>query len=213
MPAAGSDAHTAFIAAVQTLYRSRFDEAVAKHVKKKCFGDKHMRFSGTESDVATVFTRLVATLKEAFIVQDAAFNSLFNRTDAAATVRVEANTLQISTLELLVGPDSTVADWLEGSALDSPQDGKRVLLEFARRLLHAGNPFQVTSAMLSVRVLANHDSQDSIANFNAAHIAARRICTLDIEDVKELFPRPHLLSRRCVAPHAHDSAICLRMSR
>ncbi|KAK3278703.1 hypothetical protein CYMTET_13379 [Cymbomonas tetramitiformis] len=135
MPAAGSADHT-FITAVWTLLRSRFDEAVAKHVQKNCFGAKHVRFTtGTESNVATVFTRMVAALKEAFIAEDATFTSLFKLTNAAVTVRLEANMLLYSILELLVDPDSAAADWLECSALAFPQDGKRMLLEFARRLM------------------------------------------------------------------------------
>ncbi|KAK3242071.1 hypothetical protein CYMTET_48215 [Cymbomonas tetramitiformis] len=114
MPAAGSAAHT-FIAAMRTLHRSRFDDIVAKHVQKKCFGDEHVRFTGTENNATTVFTRLMGALEEAFIA-DAAFHSLFSLTNATVTVRVEANTPLFSTLELLVDPEFAAADCCEDSS-------------------------------------------------------------------------------------------------
>ncbi|KAK3261989.1 hypothetical protein CYMTET_29134 [Cymbomonas tetramitiformis] len=47
-PAANS-AGAVFVTTGCTLTRDRFDESVAKHVIRKCFREKHERFSGTES--------------------------------------------------------------------------------------------------------------------------------------------------------------------
>ncbi|KAK3246678.1 hypothetical protein CYMTET_43797 [Cymbomonas tetramitiformis] len=62
-------------------------------------------------------------------------------------------------------------------------DGKRVLLEFARRLLHTDAPFQGTSGLLSMNVLANEDPQEAIADFNGVLTAARRRDTFDDDEV------------------------------
>ncbi|KAK3285122.1 hypothetical protein CYMTET_7255 [Cymbomonas tetramitiformis] len=71
----------------------------------------------------------------------------------------------------------------------SPLDGKRVLLEFARRIIDTDAPFQGTAEMLAVRLLKGVDPHDAIANFNAALAAARRRSTLDDEKVKSHFIR------------------------
>ncbi|KAK3247005.1 hypothetical protein CYMTET_43487 [Cymbomonas tetramitiformis] len=125
--------------------------------------------------------------REHFDVKDSAFAPLFTLDDAALAVRVEANALLYSTLELLVHPTSPAADWMDGSSSAFPSDGTRVLLEFARRLMHSDAPFQGTSDMLGVRVIANVDTHDAISDFNAALKAARTRSTLDEEDVKSLF--------------------------
>ena len=125
------------------MIRTRFDEKSAKFVAKKCFGSKDERFHGNEPAAATTFTRMVAALQESFEAEDTTFASLFSLDDATVTVRAEANRLLFSTLELLVHPASPASDWLEGSAPQAyPQDGKRVLLEFARKLLESDTPFQ-----------------------------------------------------------------------
>ncbi len=93
----------------------------------------------------------------------------------------------ISTLELIVAPDSPAADWLETSAETHPSDEKRVLLEIARRLLDSGSPFSGTQTLLGVRFLANKDPQDNIAIFNTALASAKRKTTFDDEEIKSLF--------------------------
>ncbi|KAK3270615.1 hypothetical protein CYMTET_20995 [Cymbomonas tetramitiformis] len=55
------------------------------------------------------------------------------------------------------------------------------------RLLHADAPFQATSNLLGVRVVANKDPQSAIADFNDALKSAWRRATMDDEDVKGLF--------------------------
>ncbi|KAK3248470.1 hypothetical protein CYMTET_42068 [Cymbomonas tetramitiformis] len=110
--------------------------------------------------------------------------------DATVAVRVEANMLLYTTSELLVDPSSSPsADWMECSnAADFPLDGKRALLEFARRLIESDAPFHGTSEMLAVRVLKNVNPHDAIANFNAALAAARRRRSIvDDEEVKSQF--------------------------
>ncbi|KAK3272851.1 hypothetical protein CYMTET_18883 [Cymbomonas tetramitiformis] len=139
-PASGPPA--AFVAAVRTLIRTRHDEKAAKFVAKKCFGLKDERFHGNEKNVHVIFTRMVAALREAFVAEDEQLDDLFILDDASITVRGESNQLLFSTLELLVHPSSPASDWLESSAQTFPADGKRVLLEFARKLLHADAPFQ-----------------------------------------------------------------------
>ncbi|KAK3285566.1 hypothetical protein CYMTET_6839 [Cymbomonas tetramitiformis] len=67
--------------------------------------------------------------------EDALFAPLFDLEDASLAVRPEANKLLFSTLELIVCPASPTGDWLEASATLHPLDGKRALLELARRLL------------------------------------------------------------------------------
>ncbi|KAK3273502.1 hypothetical protein CYMTET_18265 [Cymbomonas tetramitiformis] len=68
-----------------------------------------------------------------------------------------------------------------------PHDGKRILFEFARRLLHADAPFQATSDLIGVRVLPNKDPHGAFADFNDALTSARRRGTMDDEDVNGLF--------------------------
>ncbi|KAK3267571.1 hypothetical protein CYMTET_23882 [Cymbomonas tetramitiformis] len=106
--------------------------------------------------------------QEAFEAQDPLFAPLFDFEDATVAIRSETNTLLFSTLELIVCPASPVGDWLEASATVHPLDGKRVLLEIARRLLDTGAPFQGTSDLLGVRFKAHTDPSDSMSDFNAA---------------------------------------------
>ncbi|KAK3263966.1 hypothetical protein CYMTET_27265 [Cymbomonas tetramitiformis] len=80
------------------------DVKVAKCVQRKLFHDKEQRFSGAESHVGALFPRLVRALREVFVTEDAAIATLFTLDDATASVRVEANRLLYSTLELLVDP-------------------------------------------------------------------------------------------------------------
>lgn len=175
------------MAATRTLSRTGFDESVAKHVARKCLGGKDERFHGNEPNAGTLLAKIVPSLQERFMSEDVQYAYLFLLDDDTITVRAEANWLLFSVLELLVHPASPAADWLEGSSLAFPFDGKRVLLEFARRLMHIGDPFQGTADMLSVIVGPSEDPQDSIADFNAALTAARLKNTLDDEEVKSLF--------------------------
>ncbi|KAK3268649.1 hypothetical protein CYMTET_22857 [Cymbomonas tetramitiformis] len=80
-----------------------------------------------------------------------------------------------------------VSDWMDSSHSTFPSDGKRVLLEFARRMIPAGDPFQGQADMLSIRISAGVDPHDKIGDFNAALKAARTRATLHDEDVKALF--------------------------
>ncbi|KAK3243360.1 hypothetical protein CYMTET_46980 [Cymbomonas tetramitiformis] len=107
--------------------------------------------------------------------------------NATLPVRVEANALLFSALELMVDPTSPAADWMDSSHSNFPSDGKRVLLEFARRMIPAGDPFQGQADMLSIRISAGVDPHDKIGDFNAALKAARTRATLQDEDVKALF--------------------------
>ncbi|KAK3253492.1 hypothetical protein CYMTET_37260 [Cymbomonas tetramitiformis] len=207
VPAANS-AHTVFLAGVRSLTRERFDESVAKHAIRKCFREKHDRFTGTESNAQVLLSKLVPALQEAFEAQDALFAPLFDLEDSTLAVRpdgyypeililvggsglrivaTEANKLLFSTLELIVCPASPAGDWLEASATLHPLDGKRVLLELARRLLDSSAPFQGTSDLLAVRFKAYLDTSESITDFNAALRSAKRRNTLDDDEVKELF--------------------------
>ncbi|KAK3264559.1 hypothetical protein CYMTET_26711 [Cymbomonas tetramitiformis] len=79
------------------------------------------------------------------------------------------------------------SDWMDSSHSTFPNDGKRVLLEFARRMIPAGDPFQGQADMLGIRVSAGVDPHDKISDFNAALKAARTRATLHDEDVKALF--------------------------
>ncbi|KAK3269914.1 hypothetical protein CYMTET_21662 [Cymbomonas tetramitiformis] len=157
-----------FGAALRTLQRDHFDVKVAKCVQRKLFGEKEQRFTGVESHVGALFPRLVCALREVFVTEDALFVPLFTLHGATAPVRVEANHLLYSTLELLVDPNySPAADWMDSSSAASPLDGKRVLLEFARRILHCDDPFQGTPDLLDVRVVADKDPHDVISDCNA----------------------------------------------
>ncbi|KAK3272079.1 hypothetical protein CYMTET_19601 [Cymbomonas tetramitiformis] len=161
---------------------------VAKHVQRKLFDGKEGRFSGAESHAAALFTRMVSALQTAFVTEDIGFAPLFTLDDdATLAVRVEANNLLFSTLELLVDPSSPAADWMDSSHASFPGDGKRVLLEFARRMIPIGDPFQGQADMLGVRVSAGVDPHGPIEDFNAALKAARTRATLLDEDVKSLF--------------------------
>ncbi|KAK3283979.1 hypothetical protein CYMTET_8348 [Cymbomonas tetramitiformis] len=180
-PAANS-AQAVFLAGVRSLTRERFDESVAKHVIRKCFPDKHDRFTGTESNAQVLLSKLVPALQEAFEAEDALFAPMFDLEDPTLAVRPEANKLLFSTLELIVSPASPAGDWLEASATLHPLDG-----QLARRLLDSGAPFQGTSDLLGVRFKAHTDPVESITDFNAALRSAKRRNTLDDDEVKELF--------------------------
>ncbi|KAK3264776.1 hypothetical protein CYMTET_26501 [Cymbomonas tetramitiformis] len=109
-PAANS-ATALFVAAVRTLRGAHFDEDVAKCVQKKIFGNKEDQFGACEPDAASLFSRLLDALRDVFVIEDNAFASLFTLDDATVAVRVEANMLLYSTLELLVAdPSSPAAD-------------------------------------------------------------------------------------------------------
>ncbi|KAK3263218.1 hypothetical protein CYMTET_27961 [Cymbomonas tetramitiformis] len=167
---------------------ARHDEKAAKFVAKKCFGLKDERFHGDEKNVHVIFTRMVAALREAFVAEDEQLSDLFVLDDAGITVRAESNQLFFSTLELIVHPSSPASDWLESSARTFPADGKRVLLEFARKLLHADAPYQGTSDLLAVELgYGRMDPNEAIMDFNAALAAAKRKNTLDEDDVKGQF--------------------------
>ncbi|KAK3239854.1 hypothetical protein CYMTET_50250 [Cymbomonas tetramitiformis] len=185
-PAANSAGAT-FLASVRTLQREYFDMKVAKHVQRKLFDGKEGRFSGAEPHAAAIFTRMVSALQAAFVTEDTGFFPLFALDDATLAVRVEANNLLFSTIELLIDPSSPAADWLDSSHPSFPADGKRVLLEFARRMIPIGDPFQGQADMFAVRVAAGVDPHGPIEDFNAALKAARTRSTLQDEDVKSLF--------------------------
>ncbi|KAK3277097.1 hypothetical protein CYMTET_14879 [Cymbomonas tetramitiformis] len=91
-PAANSAAAT-FLASRKTLAKEQFDERAAKLVIKKLYADKLQRFSGLEKNVGTLFAKLVISLRDAFVTEEAAFASLFDLEDATLPVRAEANKL------------------------------------------------------------------------------------------------------------------------
>ncbi|KAK3263936.1 hypothetical protein CYMTET_27290 [Cymbomonas tetramitiformis] len=184
-PAAQS-AGALFLDAVKRLAKESFDERAAKLVIKKVYDDKHGRFDGTESNVSSVFARLVLALRDIFVTEESAFSSLFDLEDATLPVRAEANKLLFSTLEFIIAPVSPAADWMESSAEAHPFDGKRVLLEIARMLLDSGGPFQGTADLLAIKI-NQFDPSRAIAAFNAALRSARRKSTLDDMEVKSLF--------------------------
>ncbi|KAK3272189.1 hypothetical protein CYMTET_19498 [Cymbomonas tetramitiformis] len=185
-PAANSAGAT-FLASVRTLQRKHFDMKVSKTVRQKLFEGKNVRFSGTECHASALFARMVSALQTTFVTEDIGFAPLFLLDDATLPVRVDANGLLFSALELLVDPSSPAADWMDSSHSSFPSDGKRVLLEFARRMIPAGDPFQGQADMLSIRISAGVDPHDKIGDFNAALKAARTRATLLDEDVKALF--------------------------
>ncbi|KAK3289500.1 hypothetical protein CYMTET_3073 [Cymbomonas tetramitiformis] len=186
VPVANSTA-AVFVATVRTLTRERFDESVTKHVIKKCVKEEHERFNGDEVHSSVLFAKPVPAIQEAFEAEDPLVAPLFTLDDATASVRSEANTLLFSTIELIVSPTSPAADWLETSANEHPHVGKRVQLEFARRLLDSGGPFQGTSDLLGIRFPPNVDPSAGITDFNTALGSARRKNTPDAEEVKSLF--------------------------
>ncbi|KAK3233115.1 hypothetical protein CYMTET_56566 [Cymbomonas tetramitiformis] len=159
-PAAQS-AGAMFLDAVRRLAKESFDERAAKLVIKKVYDDRHGRFDGTESNVSSVFARLVLALRDIFVTEEAAFSSLFDLENATLPVRAEANKLLFSTLEYIFAPVSPAADWMESSADAHPPSG------------HQDHP---------VRPVA-----DRVAAFNAALRSARRKSTLDDMEVKSMF--------------------------
>ncbi|KAK3279258.1 hypothetical protein CYMTET_12851 [Cymbomonas tetramitiformis] len=155
-PAANSAGAT--FQAVRTLQRDHFDVKVAKAVQRKLFESKEDRLSGSESHASA--------LRNAFVTEDLGVAALLTLDNATLAVRVKANALLLSTLELLIHPTSPPTDWMDSSNSAFPSDGKRVLLEIARRLLHADAPFQGQSDMLGVRGVANADPHDAISGSN-----------------------------------------------
>ncbi|KAK3251793.1 hypothetical protein CYMTET_38882 [Cymbomonas tetramitiformis] len=139
-------AEATFLASVRTLQREHFDMKVSKSVRQ----------------------RLVSALQAAFVTEDIGFAPLFLLDDATLPVRVEANGLLFSTLELMVDPMSPAADWMDSS--------------------HSSFPSATGQAdMLGIRISAGVDPHDAIGDFNAALKAARTRATLLDEDVKALF--------------------------
>ncbi|KAK3242058.1 hypothetical protein CYMTET_48229 [Cymbomonas tetramitiformis] len=63
---------------------------VAKCVLKKIFGNKESRFTAVEHRAASLFSRLVDALREAFITEDTAFASLFALDYATLTAAAAA---------------------------------------------------------------------------------------------------------------------------
>ncbi|KAK3271205.1 hypothetical protein CYMTET_20433 [Cymbomonas tetramitiformis] len=163
---------------------------VPKAVRQKLFESKEGQFSGAECHASALFTRMVSALQTAFVTEDIGFAPLFLLDNATLPVRVEANNLLFSTLELMIDPQ-LASGGLDACLVSShssfPADGKRVLLEFARRMIPSGDPFQGQSDMLGVRIAAGIDPHDAIGDFNAALKAARTRATLLDEDVKALF--------------------------
>ncbi|KAK3256170.1 hypothetical protein CYMTET_34680 [Cymbomonas tetramitiformis] len=137
--------HSGFrVATVKTLARDRFDESVAKHVIRKCFQEKHERFGGNEANAVVLFVKLVPTIEEAFVAEDALFATLFDLEYVTTSVRSEANKLLLSTFAFIY------------SLITSPADGL------------AGD----TQELLGVRFLPNVDPHANITNFNAALVSA-----------------------------------------
>ncbi|KAK3241312.1 hypothetical protein CYMTET_48905 [Cymbomonas tetramitiformis] len=141
---------------------------VSKHVQRKLFEGKIGRFSGTESHAAALFTRMVSALQTTFVTEDIGFAPLFTLDDATLAVRVEANNLLFSTLELLIDPSSPAADWMDSSHASFPADGASG---------HVRRPHPC----------GHGPSWTLIEDFNAALKAARTRATLLDEDVKSLF--------------------------
>ncbi|KAK3275995.1 hypothetical protein CYMTET_15907 [Cymbomonas tetramitiformis] len=101
---------------------------VSKAVRQKLFESKEGRFSGADEchHASALFTRMVSALQTAFITGDIGFAPLFRMDDATLPIRVEANNLLFSTLELLVDPASPAADWMDSQSSSAfPSDGKR----------------------------------------------------------------------------------------
>ncbi|KAK3256770.1 hypothetical protein CYMTET_34115 [Cymbomonas tetramitiformis] len=146
-----------------------------------------MQFTGAEHDASSLFARMVDALRETFVTEDSALPALFALDDATVTVRVEANMLLYSTLEVLVDPVSPAADWMDSSGIASPRDGKRVLLVFARRLSSTFSPFRGTFELLSVRIERDTDPHEKITVFNNALADVRCRSTVDDEEVKDQF--------------------------
>ncbi|KAK3273926.1 hypothetical protein CYMTET_17861 [Cymbomonas tetramitiformis] len=121
---------------------------------------------------------MVSALQTTFVTKEIGFAPLFKLDDATLPIRGEQS---------FVFNTRAAGDWMDSSSSAFPSDGKRVLLEFARRMLPSGDPFQGQSDMLSVRVLASVDPHDAINDFIAALKAARTRATLLNEDVKTLF--------------------------
>ncbi|KAK3281156.1 hypothetical protein CYMTET_11031 [Cymbomonas tetramitiformis] len=55
---------------------------------------------------------MVSALQTTFVTEDIGFAPLFLLDDATLPIRVEANALLFSTLELMVDPASPAADWM-----------------------------------------------------------------------------------------------------
>ncbi|KAK3236342.1 hypothetical protein CYMTET_53514 [Cymbomonas tetramitiformis] len=164
-----------------------FDNAAARHAATPAPPSQTAQSAGGSAAaifVATIkyalirqrFDESVSKHVEAFTAEDVAFTTLFTLDDAAVTVRVDANRLLYSTLELLVQHlNSPATDWLDNSGQSHPHGGTGVLFEFVRRLLHADAPFQATSDLLGVRVFPTRTrTQVAIADFNDALTSARR---------------------------------------
>ncbi|KAK3248986.1 hypothetical protein CYMTET_26631 [Cymbomonas tetramitiformis] len=168
--AAANSATALFVAAVRTLRRAHFDEDVAKCVQTNVFGKKEGRFGAGEPDAASLFSRLVEALRDAFVTEDSAFASLFTLDDATIAVRVEVNVLLYSTLELLVDPSSP-----------AQRTGWTVATRLSR---WTGNVYFLDS---HVACSIPTPRFRPIANFDAVLDVARRRSAVDEEEVKPQF--------------------------
>ncbi|KAK3247768.1 hypothetical protein CYMTET_42740, partial [Cymbomonas tetramitiformis] len=123
VPPVSNSASLAFVTACKTLLRARFDKSVAKHVLKKCTEDKDTLLKGTELHVGTLYAKIATTLQACLLAEDPLLTSLFTLDDVTVVVRVEANKIPLSTLELIVKPRVSDLLGVHFPANTDPQDG------------------------------------------------------------------------------------------
>ncbi|KAK3282924.1 hypothetical protein CYMTET_9360 [Cymbomonas tetramitiformis] len=143
------------------LYKDGFDAKVAKSILGKIMGDKSEKFTGKHNHDADVFASLLCI--------------------------PEANGLLFATVVRLTAPRSPAHDWAESSATASPDDGKRALLEVARRLTTVTAPLDSLRTLLAITFPSGVDPDANIAEFNACLRDVQKSGVLNDDEVKQHF--------------------------
>ncbi|KAK3261165.1 hypothetical protein CYMTET_29920 [Cymbomonas tetramitiformis] len=142
------------------LYTDGFDAKVAKSILGKIMGDKsENEFTGKHNHDVDVFASLVFEVKRSFLAEHSAFSVLLKLDDAGIECILEANGLLFAAVVRLTAPRSPAHDWVDSSATASPDDGKRAMLEVARRLTTVTAPLDSLRTLLASTVPSGVDRQ------------------------------------------------------
>ncbi|KAK3263709.1 hypothetical protein CYMTET_27503, partial [Cymbomonas tetramitiformis] len=173
-----------------------FDQAAARHAATPF--TPVVAAQPAASSAAATFVAAVRTLirtrfdeKSAKFVAKKCFGSKDERFHGNEPAAATTFTRMVAALqESFEAEDTTFASLFsldDATVTAYSQDGKRVLLEFARKLLESDTPFQGTAELLSIKFKYGVDPNTAIMDYNAALVSARRKNTLDEDDVKGQF--------------------------
>eukprot|EP00854_Cymbomonas_tetramitiformis_P028295 gene28295-35050_t len=147
------------------LYKDGFDAKVAKSILGKIMGDNDI-----------FWLNILHFLDYSSWTHDAGIECI-----------PEANGLLFATVVRLTAPRSPAHDWAESSATASPDDGKRALLEVARRLTTVTAPLDSLRTLLAITFPSGVDPDANIAEFNACLRDVQKSGVLNDDEVKQHF--------------------------